>query len=41
MISPEIENTAEEIVYKELTDYMESDKKKVSKFAERFKDRTN
>lgn len=38
---PEIENAAEDIVYKELTDYMESDREKVSNFAERFKDRTN
>jgi DNA gyrase subunit B len=38
---PEIENTTEDIVYKELTDYMESDKEKVSKFAERFKDKAN
>ncbi|SBW01168.1 hypothetical protein [uncultured Dysgonomonas sp.] len=33
---PEIESAAEEIVYKELTDYMESDRDKTVKFAERF-----
>lgn len=38
---PEIEKAAEEIVYKELTDYMESDREKVRKFAERFKDKVN
>ena len=34
---PEIEKAAEDIVYKELTDYMESDREKVSIFAKRFR----
>lgn len=33
---PEIESAAEEIVYKELTEYMESDREKNVKFVERF-----